>query len=168
MVMSRISVALRVPCGTPYEDNIFTCPICFELMKQPIQTSCGHRFCRECYERSNSDRNFRTRRCPLDNTNTYKVFNDVAFEREIKSLLVNCIADEDCKWKGEYRELENHTKSCPMMVIKCTNDACNERIRRSDLGNHLVVCKFRRVPCQFCAIQVNHSRMTVRILCFPD
>ena len=26
----------------------FECGICMLIMRQPVQTSCGHRFCREC------------------------------------------------------------------------------------------------------------------------
>ena len=28
----------------------YECGICFHPMKKPVQTHCGHRFCRECLE----------------------------------------------------------------------------------------------------------------------
>ena len=29
-------------------DRKYTCPICLVIMKNAMQTACGHRFCREC------------------------------------------------------------------------------------------------------------------------
>lgn len=28
----------------------FECPICLAWLRDPIQTSCGHRFCRKCIQ----------------------------------------------------------------------------------------------------------------------
>ena len=32
-------------------DERLNCPICKKVFDEPWQTSCGHRFCRDCLER---------------------------------------------------------------------------------------------------------------------
>ena len=36
----------------PPLDKKLECPICLYALRDPIQTSCGHRFCRSCIEKS--------------------------------------------------------------------------------------------------------------------
>ena len=34
----------------PVEPN-YECPICFMCLRNPVQTTCGHRFCKSCIQR---------------------------------------------------------------------------------------------------------------------
>ena len=34
----------------PKPDNKYECPICLFVLRDPIQTMCGHRFCCECIQ----------------------------------------------------------------------------------------------------------------------
>ena len=36
----------------PPLERKYECPICYLGLREPVQTSCGHRFCRGCIERS--------------------------------------------------------------------------------------------------------------------
>lgn len=35
----------------PPLDVKYECPICLSTLKEPCQTNCGHRFCRDCIHR---------------------------------------------------------------------------------------------------------------------
>ena len=34
-------------------DPKYTCPVCLLVLRDPVQTKCGHRFCKLCLKRSN-------------------------------------------------------------------------------------------------------------------
>ena len=36
----------------PEIENKYVCPVCLAAMRDPVQTKCGHRFCRPCLKRS--------------------------------------------------------------------------------------------------------------------
>ena len=35
----------------PKRDEKYDCPICLLVLREPVQTKCGHRFCRRCIEK---------------------------------------------------------------------------------------------------------------------
>ncbi|KAL5491310.1 hypothetical protein EMCRGX_G016573 [Ephydatia muelleri] len=83
------------------------CPICLLAMRDPVQTECGHLFCRGCLEPVLSKD---TPLCPLDNASLNKddVFPDNACRREILTLEVKCdFAASGCSWIGQLNDLQN-------------------------------------------------------------
>jgi len=87
------------------------CPICLYAMKVPVQTECGHLFCKECLEPV-----LKRRRpiCPLDQEDITadNVFPDNACRREINQLEVYCnFKAGNCPWVGHLRELEVFLKN---------------------------------------------------------
>lgn len=34
----------------PPEESPYICPVCLSWLKDPMLTSCGHRFCKNCIE----------------------------------------------------------------------------------------------------------------------
>ncbi|CAG9860142.1 unnamed protein product [Phyllotreta striolata] len=92
----------------------FECPICLAWLRDPVLTSCGHRFCRSCiysWLEKNSA-------CPVDNMKLNKedVFPDNFTRREIS---------------------QQRTK-CPNIVRGCL-----EELSPLDVEAHLLVCEFR-------------------------
>ncbi|KAK5643924.1 hypothetical protein RI129_007769 [Pyrocoelia pectoralis] len=92
----------------------FECPICLAWLRDPMQTSCGHRFCRKCIyswlERENA--------CPVDNKpldKDHDIFPD-NFTR---------------------REISQQRLKCPNVVRGCLED-----LSPLDVEIHLAHCKF--------------------------
>ncbi|RZC42466.1 TNF receptor-associated factor 6 [Asbolus verrucosus] len=97
-------------------ESRFECPICLAWLRDPVLTSCGHRFCRSCMEswleRENAC-------CPIDNTKLHKdvdIFPDNFTRREIS---------------------QQKTK-CPNIVRGCL-----EELSPLDVETHLAVCKYK-------------------------
>ena len=76
------------------------CPVCFEIVLEPVQTSCGHLFCKECVEG--------VTRCPScceQFTSVPGHFNN----RWVRSLRVKCsFAANGCKWVGDLGDVGEH------------------------------------------------------------
>ena len=82
------------------------CPVCLYAMRNPVQTECGHLFCRECL-----DPVLKRKRpiCPLDkeDINADSIFPDNACRREILNLEVYCpFVSGGCEWIGQLKKLE--------------------------------------------------------------
>ncbi|CAH1124565.1 unnamed protein product [Ceutorhynchus assimilis] len=107
----------------------FECPICLAWLRDPVVTSCGHRFCRNCIQGWLEKENA----CPVDKMKLNKdkdVFPDNFTRREIS---------------------QQRTK-CPNIVRGCL-----EELSPLDVDEHLLVCQFRvpelpdheKLRCQF-------------------
>ncbi|KAJ3658436.1 hypothetical protein Zmor_010171 [Zophobas morio] len=97
-------------------ESRFECPICLAWLRDPVLTTCGHRFCRSCMELWLEKEN---PSCPIDNTKLQKgvdIFPDNFTRREISQ-----------------------------QKTKCPNIAkgCLEELSPLDVETHLVVCKYR-------------------------
>nr|CAH7731286.1 unnamed protein product [Callosobruchus chinensis] len=92
----------------------FECPICLAWLRDPVLTSCGHRFCRNCIY-SWLERELA---CPVDNfkLNKEDIFPDNFTRREIS---------------------QQRTK-CPNIVRGCL-----EELSPMDVESHLLICQFR-------------------------
>ncbi|XP_053393661.1 TNF receptor-associated factor 6-B-like [Mercenaria mercenaria] len=157
----------------------YVCPVCLTVMKDAVQTSCGHRFCETCI-RKVANRSGMCK-CPVDNTwfdTEFELFPDVAIRREILSLKVKCEQHhKDCSWTGELRDLESHMTlpvkgtfkpnarwkhqllDCRKFPVVCS--LCGKsRINREDISCHLneksgdcprviIPCPYQKYGCQF-------------------
>jgi TNF receptor-associated factor 4 len=119
----------------------YTCPICALVLRDPVQTSCGHLFCSSCLAKlKNRNRNGFT--CPTCRTNLTKnnYFLDERVSRHIKSLQVYCKNKHNgCQWTGNLNNIENHVKWCSkesMILCEFSDVGCNERIKRREQDEH--------------------------------
>ncbi|XP_074632208.1 TNF receptor-associated factor 5-like [Acropora palmata] len=123
-------------------------------MRSPVQTKCGHRFCKVCLEKYLTRE---TQLCPLDRSalnplSLTDIYLDLAIERTILDLYVKCPHDKNgCKWTGEVRSVEEHEAHCSFIVVKCRNKGCKETPLLKDLKEHLTKkCLRRKEMCQYC------------------
>ncbi|KAI0985283.1 hypothetical protein GJ496_012036 [Pomphorhynchus laevis] len=153
-------------------DQRYICPICHRVLKDAVQTNCGHRFCKICFNMSVSQTIPETKRCPMDNTELTDVYQDTAFNREVMSLNVFCRGKSfNCSWQGELRNLESHLEVCKVCPIPCGNQGCDVSMELSKIENHRKTCSKRTTQCEFCTCTVCIKDLTKHILleclCFP-
>ncbi|XP_075934922.1 TNF receptor-associated factor 6 [Anarhichas minor] len=131
----------------PPLESKYECPICLMALRNAIQTPCGHRFCKNCIEKSIRDTG---QRCPVDNERLLEdqLFPDNFAKREILSLTVRC-PNSGCADKMELRHLENHVPRCQFATVPCSQ--CQQSVRKSHLEEHKTVeCQRRPMTCPDC------------------
>ncbi|XP_070540101.1 TNF receptor-associated factor 2-like isoform X2 [Ptychodera flava] len=148
----------------------YKCNECRNILRTPVQTECGHRFCNLCFETAiSNEEQPRCKGClDEDSTNTIlsknESFSDRAILRELRNISVQC-QNAKCQWSGNYIEYDEiHADSCPFHKISCTNKGCGEIICRIDLDEHLTDrCGMRKVPCQYCETNLKHTEMKTHL-----
>ncbi|XP_029000179.1 TNF receptor-associated factor 6 isoform X2 [Betta splendens] len=153
--MSSTSPSLQIAPVQGYDvefdpplESKYECPICLMALRNAIQTPCGHRFCKNCIEKSLRDAG---QRCPVDNEMLLEdqLFPDNFAKREILSLTVRC-PNADCSEKMELRQLETHLAQCQFATVICPQ--CHQSVRKRHLEPHTTVeCQRRPVLCPDCA-----------------
>ena len=138
------------------------CPICQEIVEEPLQTSCGHIFCTECHRRSRRTHESGLIRkgiasfvpCPVcrqQHTTMKDNFND----RRAKSLKVRCRnCGDGCKWVGSLADEEEHRENdsgCEFESIRCPHEECYDSVIRRDMDQHANrECPHRPYRCEYC------------------
>ena len=144
------------------------CPVCFEIVLEPVQTSCGHLFCKKCVKG--------VTRCPVCRKQFTSVpdhFNN----RRARSLRVKCpFTANGCKWVGDLgdvgdheaarcefkpkpcpycdftttqkEKLQKHLTTCDSHTFQCPN-GCGAAPSRRDLHQHLEECPEQLIHCKF-------------------
>ena len=144
------------------------CPVCFEIVLEPVQTSCGHLFCTKCVRG--------VTRCPAccePFTSVPDHFNN----RRVKSLRVKCpFTANGCKWVGDLgdvgdheaaqcefqpklcpycdfttihkEKLQKHLTTCNSHTFRCPN-GCGTAPSRRGFNQHLEECPEQLVHCKF-------------------
>ncbi|XP_063802356.1 TNF receptor-associated factor 6 [Pseudophryne corroboree] len=131
----------------PVLESKYECPICLMALREPLQTPCGHRFCKACILKSLRDAG---PKCPVDNDILLEnqLFPDNFAKREILSLMVKC-PSQGCCAKMELRSLEHHQAACQFAGVECPQ--CQQLFQRSQLEEHVAVdCPRRKVSCENC------------------
>ena len=144
------------------------CPVCFEFVLEPVQTSCGHLFCKECVEGVTV--------CPVCRKQ-FSSMPDHFNNRRVRSLRVKCpFTASGCKWVGDLGDVGDHEaawckylpKPCPYCdfttmqkekllqhLMTCDNhtfqcpNGCGAAPSRRGLDQHLEECPEQLVHCKF-------------------
>lgn len=130
-------------------DDDYICPICLEILRKPVLTTCGHLFCKKCL---NSHFNSSSKKCPIDreDLNNYILFLDKRTERNIFSLDIHCPNKNECNWIGNMHQLKKHINTCLFEVLACFNNCHEENIQRKYMENHLKTkCPLQLISCEF-------------------
>ena len=133
------------------------CPVCTELLTEPLLSDCGHHVCRECHERIMASDHAECPTCQeLDVLKTARL--NKRLQREVYDLKVHCQnktgTKRGCQWFGELRELEDHLnpakKSCEYLPVACTF-GCGQQVRLSAMKDHnRRRCPKRLEKCKHC------------------
>ena len=148
--------------------EVLQCPVCLEIVLEPVQTSCGHLFCEKCVRG--------VTKCPACREQ-FTSMPDHFNNRRVKSLRVKCpFTANGCKWVGDLgkvgdheaahckflpkpclycdfttiqtEELQEHLKTCDSHTFRCPN-GCGAAPSRRGLDQHLEECPEQLVHCKF-------------------
>ena len=132
-------------------DKNFFCPICTDVLKDPVQCHNQHLFCRACITEH------------LKNSQTCPVCMEKLTEEALSKpprivtgyldgLMVNCDHKErGCVELVELGLLETHISVCEYKPVTCPNERCEAVVNMADLEEHTSeVCEYRQVYCEEC------------------
>ncbi|XP_033374287.1 TNF receptor-associated factor 1 isoform X2 [Parus major] len=126
----------------------FLCSNCNNILKQALQTLCGHRnnktaICQKCKE---EDPNTLGEESLLAEE---RAFGDAAINKEISELRVHCVT-LGCSWSGIMKDFEEHQSLCEYALIPC-HTGCGHVVMRRKLADHLENgCVNNVTVCQQC------------------
>ncbi|XP_078478124.1 TNF receptor-associated factor 2-like isoform X1 [Lampetra fluviatilis] len=132
--------------GSSAPDPKHLCCHCRLLLRTPVQTQCGHRYCQACLAQLVRQRHMTCAKCTdenvfdphlsiLDNT---KAFHDRAAQREIDCLSARCV-NEGCPWTGTVKEYWSaHEEHCEFSTLPCPfqDVGCTVKVSRGELSRH--------------------------------
>ena len=121
------------------------CPVCLELLKEPVSTSCGHLFCQNCIKRQP------IATCPTCRKR-FTTTPDRGIVRIVKAFKVKCPNSvEGCEWQGDLGDAEEHLeKKCQHQKVECPN-GCGEKMKRKTVQHHTQGdCTHRPYKCPHC------------------
>jgi len=141
-------------------DSKYECTACRKYLREPLQTTCGHRICRSCFEeelqRSGPD-GFpclaKEEECEV--INQTKVNPDFSAMREMGLLQVYCLNRKyGCPEKLQLKKLKDHLPLCQYVAVSCpfAEFGCQETMAKDAIDNHLSVCNFRPEKCEHCGL----------------
>nr|ALA55871.1 TNF receptor-associated factor 6 protein [Cyclina sinensis] len=134
----------------PHRSEKFDCPICLLVLREPMQTECGHRFCRACILKWLRESESR---CPVDNQplEERQLFPDNFAKREILVLNVKCPNHtKGCDQIVVLKHLQTHLENCIFSLTPCPNE-CTSVLMRGRLSEHLQnQCPKRIIRCSLC------------------
>ncbi|XP_028406760.1 uncharacterized protein LOC114529191 [Dendronephthya gigantea] len=148
-------------------DPRLLCPICFKVVKDPVQCPNEHHFCRSCIQRCLNETSETCPTCQHHLTEENLATPTRFFMETLERLKIRC--DNTCRGCREVVELEfldRHVERCGYSPTRCTNTGCSKVITRNEQGRHEnELCRFRRIVCDECGEQVIWKSRAVHI-CF--
>ncbi|XP_077986512.1 TNF receptor-associated factor 2-like isoform X2 [Glandiceps talaboti] len=142
----------------------YLCGLCIKILREPMQTPCGHRYCKSCiHQLLARDDGPLCKPCKEDGNGDSiltkeRIYPDRAILRELNGLEIQC-QNDGCKWQGNYKEYnKNHATSCAFELINCDNSGCIKKVKRHSLLEHLTSeCVMRVIKCQYCKDDVMYK-----------
>ena len=146
------------------------CPICQSIVSEPLLTSCGHLFCKECYNKLGSGRRrmgagirmLNNATCPVCRQGP-NIMQDKFTDRRVKNLKVRCINHrEGCKWMGSLGDEGQHRMKhdgCDYEKCLCPQ-RCGVTFFRMNQQTHSVSCLMRPHKCEYCGEEGPYQRIT--------
>ncbi|XP_060070058.1 TNF receptor-associated factor 2-like [Ylistrum balloti] len=139
-------------------DEKFRCNSCTRILRDPVQSFCGHRFCRSCINAviSKGER-VQCQSCISEGAgddDDYSIlkeeqmFPDNGVRREMANKEVRCL-NQGCKWTDVFKNYDHHASECEYRLIACPE--CQTMVEKANLEKHLKEnCLGRKMNCKTC------------------
>ncbi|ODM96721.1 TNF receptor-associated factor 6 [Orchesella cincta] len=113
-------------------DTRYECPICLLSLRDPVLTTCGHRFCSSCINQWVTGENGK---CPVDSVSLSheNIFPDNFTRREVLQTNVKC-PNTGCTSVHPIGEMEKHIETAHMGCV-------------ANGGGGLLDCPYKEVGC---------------------
>ncbi|KAK7085131.1 PDZ domain binding [Halocaridina rubra] len=126
-------------------DEDVTCHICLQPLVTPIDTPCGHTFCRPCLL------SFLTvqQNCPVDRKPLSQQLcspSSLVLKKLLEKLKVKCPNIDHCDMIMPRGDLEDHLKyRCPGNWVSCpySTTGCEYRGSQRSMATHTTTCAFK-------------------------
>ncbi|CAG2104608.1 unnamed protein product, partial [Medioppia subpectinata] len=119
-------------------DEEFRCPICRDVLDEPITAQCEHVFCRACIHEWLS----REQSCPVGRQplKVHHLQDVTRFFRNYYTKLEICcdFADSGCQFVAKVDEIKAHENQCPFnpdVKTECPN-GCTAMVTKKELSAH--------------------------------
>ena len=113
-------------------DN-FRCPICWEIVEEPNETTCcGNLFCEKCIL------SYLSNKCPMCRAQNFKVRKNAFAKKVLIDYEGNFICPYGCNQKIKLKDIKEHKYNCENVTFKCTINKCNFEGKRNNSLEHLV------------------------------
>lgn len=159
-------------------DEKFRCNSCTKILRDPVQSFCGHRFCRNCIqdvirqgERVQCQSCINEGAGDDDDYSILKedqMFPDNGVRREMANKDVKCI-NQGCTWTNTFRQYDNHIAECEFRPVACSE--CNNLVEKVNMEKHLnSECMGRKMKCKTCneeitmKDEVQHNSICSKVL----
>jgi hypothetical protein len=188
--MARIVKSIMTVNGS-YDKKLFTkplsdyleCPICFNIMKDPVQCPGSCTFCRHCVsEHLNGVETCPTCANPMDKEKLLpnRLIGSMIGDSEVHCLSYESPGDgiktdeelaeelaNSCGWTGKLKDAEQHYKDCQFVKVECPNIGCEDMCLRKDLPEHIENCLHRLIPCKWCNLRRKIDAVDAHVLVCP-
>lgn len=125
----------------------YQCPICFNLMYEPIQLDCcGHNLCSICFGKLESVI------CPVCRQKG-RGFSDIRLKREMFNEMIKCV----CGTNIVFSQLTEHMNKC--IMVACT--VCKSPVLRNEFYDHAKICPEFFIECEKCIGIVKRKDMSM-------
>jgi len=132
-------------------DEELLCPICKNVLEDPVQVPCEHAFCRSCIQHWLSVGGEDAGSCPVDRqpvrTNELRPLPRL-LKNMLSKLMVSCIYKEHgCKTLVKLEALDQHTSVCsfnPKFPVLCRS-GCGLQVPKDELQKHNCVKELRAI-----------------------
>ena len=137
-------------------DSTLVCPICSNILKDPVQCPNEHYFCRSCIEEHLHQNSETCPMCQHHVTTETLTKPPRLLTNMLKNLKIGCDhADRGCQEFIKLDFLDHHVKNCGYSPTACTNPGCFEIVNQHEKEQHeSELCRFRMIFCDDCKQQV--------------
>ncbi|KAK8405018.1 hypothetical protein O3P69_001533 [Scylla paramamosain] len=126
-------------------DEDITCHICLQPLVTPLDTPCGHTFCRPCLLSYLTVQ----QSCPVDRKPLSQQLcspSSLVLKKLLEKLKVKCPNEDHCTSEMQRGDLEDHLKyRCPGNWVSCphTTSGCDYRGPPRSMSTHTASCPFK-------------------------